>query len=467
MQSLYQKHPIPELNNNPLTEALRVMENKSEILQHLTKVPLTDISNLSSFYRNARLGSLRNLHIPHQCSVALYHKIMELTLTCYASKNPFEPNVRRATYNIAEEAKKDSYLTFCPTGLTTAPSCLAHGPSGSSKSTTIRHVLSLIPQVISHTKFYDNVFKQDQLVWISFDCPTTPSPKALALNFFKAVDNALGTLYYESWVSKNRESVESHFGHMQLIAITHCIGFVHIDEVQFLLSYAKSKNAPTLQTIESLFNKIGVPLLLTTTSAGLALFEGTELSQGKLPNLTTSRRMLTEREFKFDTFKLDSNMFSELFDALYPSNLCTHGIIPDKNFRKRFHDLSAGLPAVMTRLARLHHEYVLQLNKDTADETLLQKVFKSQFRLIDPALTQLRLGNVMEYENKLPKTKEGTNAWSDDTAASDKQENKVATIPLLEDDFHNNSFESKTNNDVLNIAVGLSEEHCKETGNAQ
>jgi len=459
----YIKHPVDEFNGNPLTESIQVIEGKDEIFQKLTRIPVTDIENLSSFYQMSRIGALRNLHVPHQCSAALYHKIMELTLNCYSTRNPLDSHSVRTIYTVAQQAKKNTYIKDNIPGVTTAPSCLAHGPSGSSKSTTIKNVLSLIPQVIQHTTYEGEPFRQDQLVWVSLDCPSTPSPKALASNFFKAVDRALGTNYNDTW-EKSKLSVDARFGNMQLIALTHCIGFVHIDELQFLLSYAKTKDAPTLQTIEALFNKIGIPVLITTTSAGLALFEGTEAACNDAPNLTTPRRMLSEWEFKFNTYPLASTDFNNLIEALYPRSLCSGGNTLDESFRKTFHHLSAGLPAVMTRLARLNHEYAIKLKSEkTICEKLLQKIYRSQFSLLDKALTYLRSGNIPAYEKEAPRTEDGNVNWSTNNNLQDnKKEASPAAIPSIDDEIQTANLNLNEIKEPTAIEVGLGALQAKE-----
>lgn len=457
----YVRHPIEEFNNNPLTEALQVIESKSDIMKLLTRIPTTDMDGLSPFYRNARIGLLRQLHIPHKCSEFMYHKIMELILCGYSERNPLEPKTTKAIYSIATAAKDRSYITGSIPELTTAPSSLAHGPSGSSKTTTIKNTLALIPQLIQHTNYNNTPFRQDQIVWISFDCAATASPKALALNFFRAVDRVLGTDYYDTWLTKNKWSVEAHFGHMQLIAITHCVGFVHIDELQFLLTYARTKDSPTLQTIEALFNKIGIPVLMTTTSAGLELFKSTEPIMGDNPSLTTQRRVLSEHEFKFSVFSQGSTEFNGLYNALYPHNLCTDRSQPGEDFKECFHSLSAGLPAVMTRLARLHHENVWRIGKSkTGDEKILQRIYSSQFSIIDNALQCLKRGNLKAFEEAVPRGKNGGAIWSNDAA---KKDEGSKSLPALDDERLEATLGKSEN--PLTINIGLNDLHNKELKN--
>lgn len=291
------------------------------------------------------------------------------------------------------------------------------GESGTGKTTTIRRVLSAIPQVISHESYKGIVFKQDQLVWLSFDLPGTASIKGLALNFFEAVYVALGTGYYNEWKDKSHRTIERHLGQMQVIALTHHLGLVHIDELQFMLEYRKSKGAPSFITIEALFNKLGIPIVLSCTSTG----RNSLLIDKKSPDFTTTRRLLTDREYKFSIYQLKDKFFNEMFEALFPPVLSTDGKVPGIEFKMDFHFYTCGLPAVMTRLAYLHHETIAQLRANkpedeqryqTNDVTRLGKVFKNQFGLISKALDNLRAGNTDAFEQEVHKSESGKGCFT-------------------------------------------------------
>ena len=422
----YQKHPDPLLNGNPLSESLQVILSKSEVLSRLKKDhPTTStFKDLPKFYQKTQVNHFRMVIAPHPQSFFLYQKIMELILCGYINRNPLSAANTQLRTTIAENAKSGTYnpdlnLIF---GMTSAPSCLITGLSGSSKTTTARSVLSLIPQFIQHEQFEGRPFMQPQLTYISFDCAATSSPKALALSFFAAVDSVLNTKYFVTWEKRTRDSVERFYANMQLVAARHHIGLIHIDEVQFFLKYSSTKNSPNLIILESLFNKIGIPVILSCTLEGLDLFQPTQSGDiSKLPDMTTTRRMISEREFVFGTYPLGSMEFNEIFDAFFPSEICI-GDKPSEEFKKIFHRLSAGIPAIINRLARLHHEQVVTVGKNITDDIeTLNKVYDSQFRHIDFALQQIRISNmgkqptstqIKKYENSLPRVESGHADWN-------------------------------------------------------
>ncbi|OZY86059.1 hypothetical protein CBP51_03235 [Cellvibrio mixtus] len=425
----YQQHPIDELNNNPFTEAIRPIHNELELRRLLTKVPCTSIDTLPPLYRSIRINALRDSHVPHPSSFNIYQKIIELLLMGYSKRNPLAPHRTRLLYAIAEKAKEKKVFAPEISSITTAPASIASGPSGSGKTTTIKNVLALIPQVIRHSEYKNEVFSFDQLLWISFDCPANASIKALALNFMRQVDNALSTDYHKEWSKKNRETVDAHLAAIQLIAAKHGLGFVHIDEIQFLLNYRNSKDTPTLSTFETLFNKIGIPVLLTCTSAGLELFKTEETGE-----CTLTRRMVSEREYRFTTYALHSEHFDAMYSSLFPKDLCINSTEPGQSFKEKFHYLTAGLPAVMNRLARLHHEFIIKNGNPSTDsvETLMN-IFRHQFSLIEPALRFLRKGNIKMYEEHLKKSSEGKPEWTNQENKNLKKEeiSKQEKIPTI------------------------------------
>lgn len=462
----YQKHPDPLLNGNPLSESLQVILEKSEVLSRLKRDhPTTStFKDLPKFYQKTQVNHFRMVISPHPQSFFLYQKIMELILCGYINRDPFSAVNTQLRTTISENAKNGTYnpdlnLTF---GMTSAPSCLITGLSGSSKTTTARSVLSLIPQYIQHEQFEGRPFMQPQLTYISFDCAATSSPKALALSFFAAVDSVLNTKYFITWEQRTRDSVERFYANMQLVAAKHHIGLIHIDEVQFFLKYSSSKNSPNLIILESLFNKIGIPVILSCTLEGLDLFQPTQSGDiSKLPDMTTTRRMISEREFVFGTYPLDSKEFNEIFDAFFPSEICI-GDKPSDEFKKTFHRLSAGIPAIINRLARLHHEQVVTVDKKvTNDIDTLNKVYKSQFRHIDFALQQIRTSNaamqptstqIKNYEKNLPRAESGHADWSNKKPSKKKNTKIDQQVPDMPEygatDDSGNSVSSDDDFDV-------------------
>ncbi|KJG05902.1 hypothetical protein UB33_11080 [Photobacterium angustum] len=414
IEANYQPHLDENLNGNPLTEAITVELDKKAFLREITCTPKIQQNfwSLPPIYQMTQLRQLTDVHQPLPQAWNLYNKLLGLILYSYTRRNPFSREMILQKTNIAEELRKGRFTKGVPVGLTTAPSVLISGDSGTGKTTTIRTLLRKIPQVIHHINYRGRHFANKQLTWVSFDLPPNGAPKAMAANFFRAVDIALGTDYAAEWDERQKDSIDKHLSGMQQVAAEHNLGLAHVDELQFMLAYAKTPNSPSLQILESLFNKIGVPIVQSSTAEGVALFDTLETGDHRIgPDMTTVRRMLNDRAFQFSNHGVNSEYFNTLFDTLFPT-----GLIYDVNgsdvmaFRNRFHQLSCGLPAVMIRLALLHHETLLTLLSKTVagasgyqtyDVNLLNRVYKNQFNLIDPALAQYRRGDKLGYEDSI------------------------------------------------------------------
>lgn len=453
----YRKHLDTLLNGNPLTEALEVILKKEDVLSRLHRPhPTADnFQELPNFYKKTQLNHFRRVISPHPYSFFLYQKCMELILCGYIDRNPLSATNIKLRTTIGENAQNGIYeenlnLTI---GMTSAPSNVITGISGASKTTTARSILSLIPQVIPHKEFEGQPFMHRQLTYISFDCAATKSPKALALSFFAAVDKVLGTQYFQQWERRSKDSVERFYANMQLVATKHHIGLIHIDEVQFFLKYIGSSTSPNLAVIESLFNKIGIPVILSCTLEGLDLFEPVPSNDSsKLPDMTTVRRMLDDREFKFGNYTFNSPEFQKIYDEFFPEAICVGGL-PSDEFKLRFHWLSAGIPAIINRLARLHHEQIIITNKQTTDDIeTLNSVYKSQFRHIDFALEQIRNSNpdekptqhqLTKYEDNLPRRANGDADWGNTKGAEETKTLIAPKVPGIPE-YGNSSDSSKS-----------------------
>jgi hypothetical protein len=296
----------------------------------------------------------------------------------------------------------------------------------------------------------------------------------MAANFFRAVDNALGTSYAKEWSDQSLYSVDRLMAAMQHVTSTHYLGIVHIDELQFMIGYKKIKGSPSLQTLETLFNKIGVPIIQSSTQQGIEIFESLKDGDHRLGHdMTTVRRMLNDREFKFSTHTYDSLFFNELFDALFPASLICGKQADIMSFKQTFHRLSCGLPAIMIRLAHMHHEILMTLqnkanntneNHRTYDVELLNRVFKNQFNLIAPALVELRSGNSTAYENSIRNaaTKKATFS-NHDVKTENKKSKREVKNPTVVKTNSTSSLEPLTGQGLSldDFKVGIEVDHGK------
>lgn len=439
IEAQYEPHPDMNLNGNPLTEAITVELDKEAFLRSIASKPniQDNFWSLPPFYQMTQLRQLTDIHAPLPQTWNMYNKLLGLILYSYTRRDPFSREMMMLRTSVAEQIRKGTFNQNLPLGLTTAPSVLVSGDSGTGKTTTIRTVLRSIPQVIQHTSYNGKHFTTKQLAWVSFDLPPNGAPKAMAANFFRSVDIALGTSYTDEWNSRSKDSVERHLSGMQQVALEHNLGLAHVDELQFMLAYAKHPNSPSLQILESLFNKMGIPIVQSCTAEGLKLFDALPDGDHRIgTDATTVRRMLNDRAFPFSNHMGDSGYFRELFSTLFPEGLIRHSNPNDLYaFRDKFYQLSCGLPAIMIRLALLHHESLVNLlgkpeiqhkGYHTYDVNLLERVYKNQFSLIDPALAQYRRGDKGGYESSI-RMENQTTVYTN--AERKEQEEKIVKNP--------------------------------------
>lgn len=446
----YRQHPVKKFNGNPLTEALFIHDDTEALMNKVTTLlEPEDFWNISPPYQFAVLQDFASVQIPPAQCCFMYMKFAALLLNTYSKSHPFSPQHTHCKYLLAQEtnklpAKFDKDLQLPM--VTHAPTMLISGLSGVGKTTAVRLVLYCFPQVIEHHNYNGKYYRQDQIVWISIDLPSTASIKAFALNFFLAIDQALGIEeYYNAWSKKNHMSTDAHLNGIRQAAKTHELGLIHIDELQFLLKYAKSKESPTLQILEALFNKIGIPMILSSTTAGLELFAMPSPHSTVEIDITTTRRTLNDRHIELNVHARESQQFKQLFNAFFPDFLQTPKTHLCAQFQDRFHYLSCGLPAIMSRMAHLYHETLVQLvdkksKKIPEPISLLEHVYNNQFKLIAPALEQLRLKNIRQYEAIIADNGKKKAAYSDrEKRAADKC--KQTIIPSVKKGgmFENNT----------------------------
>ncbi|MEP0915801.1 ATP-binding protein [Leptolyngbya sp. DQ-M1] len=147
------------------------------------------------------------------------------------------------------------------------------GISGVGKTTSIEAILSLYPQVIIHNRYRERDFNFIQIVWLKLDCPFDGSIKGLCLNFFQAVDDLLGTRYYENYAS-SRKTIDELLPRMAKVASLHSIGVLVIDEIQHLSQAKSGGSSKMLNFFVQLINTIGLPVVLVGTYKAMSVLSG-------------------------------------------------------------------------------------------------------------------------------------------------------------------------------------------------
>lgn len=270
----YSDTTIPAHRGNPLIETLPPLRTRPELDAQLKFLPPyhDDERTLSVEERLHLLPTIERFFQPLPQHLDLADTISTMLRDGYVGRNPTRPG-------------------YLPTALQRLPSVLQYhadfheealptpgftliGESGIGKTRGMSRVLRLYPQVIVHSMYQGQRFSHLQLVYLQISCPHDGSRKALCKQFFLAVDQCLGTRYFERYAVQNRESVDSLLIHMGNICLLHHVGVLVIDEVQNLREATAQDVEKMLNFFTQLDNEIKIPVILIGTPRARPILTG-------------------------------------------------------------------------------------------------------------------------------------------------------------------------------------------------
>jgi hypothetical protein len=400
----YTTHFHDEYAGNPFIEALKEEMSEREFKARMHYVPELPSDLLTMPFSKAQLyiKELERAYIYSPFDYDLYRQAYTDIVAGYKHRNPMSHFYHSDLLNTASAVRtSQSYIPdpHRKKQVGSGNCSLLSGLSGIGKTEKVRAILKMLPPVIRHTEYDKKPLVFDQLVTVSFEISYVKSVKSLALNFFAAVDAKIGTEYVNDWIN-GRPFQGAYLKFMEVIAKRHGIGLVHIDECQKLLAVAKDKDSPTIQLLESLFNNLGVPLIMTCTEEGRSLFEIDGLSKVETKSkFTTARRLTSNRDLQCERIVFGSDTFRLFLDGFIPYTIFAGTPAKTAEFEALLFDMSQGVHQVLSRLIRLFLENVHR-RKTPPNEfvVLLENIFNSQFKLLKPALYALKDGDIQKYE---------------------------------------------------------------------
>ena len=230
--AFYRDAFLDEFRYNPLIEALPPpFEPGDAIAKLMIRPPYSDAErNAPSSYRQLLTQRIVRLHQPMEREVDVFGRIDRCIRWGYADRNPLSQVYAAqlaAGYNASISGKGLNYVRgYHPH--TYGFSIL--GISGIGKSTTVESILSLYPQVIKHTSYHGNALHMHQISWLKLDCSCDGSLKGLCMDFFREVDDLLGTEYCTQYNSR-RATLDRMMIAMSRLCVSHNVGILIIDEL--------------------------------------------------------------------------------------------------------------------------------------------------------------------------------------------------------------------------------------------
>lgn len=284
---------------NPLIEALPPIWTEDEVMERLEVYPEFD-------ERERKLPAHQRLHLiqnvlellilmtPH---LDLEQRFSRMIRAGYIARNPVVKGFWQDVSERVESLGISQRNNRCHRR-STATGFTILGLSGVGKSTAVQGILDLYPQVIYHNRYCGKNHTSTQLVWLKLECPADGSIKGLCLNFFQAVDDILGTSYYETYGGKGRRTVNEMMPYVARVASNVHLGVLVIDEIQSLTKLRIGGYEKMLDFFVQLINTIGLPVVLVGTYKAWSIL-GSEFRQ--------IRRGTGQGDFIWDRMQQDEN----------------------------------------------------------------------------------------------------------------------------------------------------------------
>ncbi|UYM14928.1 ATP-binding protein [Endozoicomonas euniceicola] len=423
---IYQKWNNPDYRGNPLIEALPKCLDQAEIIKECIKAPLfkEEEKKHEDVEREIYSERLDSCTIPNHNYYRTYKKIYKLLLKSYVNKSPISPESKQLLYSVASDGKNAPSPEIVKQ--TTSKTFFLTGLSGMGKSWMIEIILDkLFQQVITHESYNDEKLNITQIVYLKFNCPSDASRRALCNNFFSAIDDLLGTNFYEENNNKNIP-IETLEKNIKKLCLTYHIGLIVIDELQNL-SIAKAGGAQiAMQFFESIVNELHVSLAFVGTYDCFYLYTD---------KFRTARRMSTEGIIDLEQPQEDDETWNQLLEKLWKFQWVQNPGELTSDIRHTAYELTQGITVCTVMLLKHANAYAIENGEETITAETLTTVYNEEFKLLMPALDALRSNNpekVANYDDLMPiaqKIKNMKSEQGENISDSQKSENELKSKP--------------------------------------
>ena len=383
VEASYLPPELPKFGGNPLIAALPPSNTKKGAAKLMQRFPEYNdaMRQLPPHLRTQAVMDLLHFFQPLAINLRLEGMISRVIRDGYLSRNPMDPAYAGTINERLQCFKENRSLAghFAPT----AAGFSILGMSGIGKSTGMRSVLHLYPQIIIHNHYDGRNFTKVQVVWLKLDCPKDGSTRGLCMSFFKAFDAILDTNYAGEYGKKGRNTTELALS-MANVAARHHLGILGIDEIQNL-NAAKSGGADeTLNFFVHLINTIGLPVVLIGT------YEAADLLGG---SFRQARRGSGQGDLVWDWMEFDEDwlLFVEtLWGLQYVQKEC-----PLTNeLCGVLHDVSYGVTDIAIRVYLAAQIRAIETGVEEITEGMIRSAYRDDFRLISRIIEVLKSGDV-------------------------------------------------------------------------
>lgn len=393
VEAVYKPQKIEDYAGNPLIEALpRILETEEQVVDAFYSLPTVkpEERNLPPLLRTHVIKRVKGFIQPLPVHIKLESKISVLIRQSYICRNPIKLeykkklqllNQLKTENNVGIETVENYYRDF----QSTAECIFINGVSGMGKTTAIRRILQLYPQIIRHSVYNDQAFTRTQLVWIKIDCPYDGSFITLCRNVFQEIDRLTGSRWNEKYGYLTR-STSTMVMYLTTLLANYDVGLLVIDEIQNLYN-AKGDPAEMLDFFVTLTNMFSVPIVFIGTNRARNLFQ---------KNFRLARRVQSDGYIEIANLKKASAEWELFLESLWEFSVMEENLPLSNDVKEVFYNHCQGVIAVAVMLFMFSQNMAISKGKKLLTTEIIKKTADEDLNLIKPMLKALRSGNPFE-----------------------------------------------------------------------
>jgi hypothetical protein len=263
VEALYTPQRIKRFNGNPLIEALPPSMDDESLVEALTEIPdfSPDERTWPTHERMQLVMGLSHFMVPLGRHIRLTRTLDTMMREGYIGRAPRTAEHIKVFQKLYENQQSGKSFASASAATPQLSTSLV-GLSGVGKTTSVRRILAMTPQVIYHPELH--IY---QIPYLHVETPHDgASVKGLAHSILRKVDALIPDAnYYDEFALRGKPSVETLMNHAARVLHKHCTGLLVVDEIQNLENAPKNKQS-LMTLLVSASNELGVPILFIGTN---------------------------------------------------------------------------------------------------------------------------------------------------------------------------------------------------------
>lgn len=219
----------------------------------------------------------------------------------------------------------------------------------------------------------------------------------MCLNFFRAVDLALGNTNFEHRFTRNKLNVNAMLQEMKIIANNYSIGLLIIDEIQHLSTKKSGGAELILNFFVTLVNVASIPIIMVGTPKASAILED---------DLRSARRSAGFGSLLWEPMRNEAPVYNSEFpdqvitsewyaftEKLWQYQWVQQQTELTDELRNTWYYYTQGILDLVVKLFCLVQIHAITIGVEKITSELFKKIYEEQFRPVHDILDALRSGN--------------------------------------------------------------------------